>query len=140
MVMTRFGGSKRRKLLKGSYSSKGKTFDQERSAMDPIDVEPSAQPTTLVPYGTFEYETPTVEGFGEKESYTWRFKMPKVLTLKIIKFEQRHKWWVTTLKQRPILLVKGRILPSRNMATRIQILMNRYLVQKKKNNLCRFSG
>ena len=71
MVMTRSGGSDRRRLVKGSSSSKGKTFDQEGSAIDPIDVEPlsSAPIASLVPYGTSEDEIPTKEGFREKESY-----------------------------------------------------------------------
>ena len=71
MVMTRSGGSDRRRLVKGSSSSKGKTFDQEGLAIDPIDVEPlSSTPlASLVPYGTFEDEIPAKEGFGEKESY-----------------------------------------------------------------------
>ena len=53
MVMTISGGSNRRRLVKGSFNSKGKTFDQEL-AMDPIDMEPLslALPTTLVSYGT----------------------------------------------------------------------------------------
>ena len=58
MVMTSSGGSDRRRLVKGSSSSKGKTFDQEGSAIDPIDVEPlsSAPLPSLVPYGTSEDE------------------------------------------------------------------------------------
>ena len=56
MVMTGFGVSDRRRLVKGSSSSKGRTFDQEGSVMDPIDAESlsSAPPTMLVPYGMFE--------------------------------------------------------------------------------------
>ena len=54
MVMMRSGGSGRRRLVKGSSNSKGKTFNKKGSAIDPIDVEPlsSALPT-LVPYGIF---------------------------------------------------------------------------------------
>ena len=39
--------------------------------MDPIDMEPlsSAQPATLVHYGTYEDKTPTVRGFKEKKSH-----------------------------------------------------------------------
>ena len=56
MVMTRSGGFDRIRLVKGSSISKGRTFDQKGSTMDPIDMEPlsSALPTALVPYGTFE--------------------------------------------------------------------------------------
>ena len=59
MVMTISGGFDRRRLVKGSFNSKGKTFDQEL-AMDPIDMEPLslALPTTLVSYGTFEEDAP----------------------------------------------------------------------------------
>ena len=67
MVVTKSGGSRRRKLMKGSSSLKDKTFDQERSTMDPIDVEllNLVFPVILVPYGTFEDETPIAEGFGK---------------------------------------------------------------------------
>ena len=70
MMMTRSSGSGRRRLVKESSSSKGKTFDQERSAMDPIDVEPLslASPTTLVPYGTYEDDTPTTDAPELKEN------------------------------------------------------------------------
>ena len=56
MVMTRYSVSDRRSLVKGCSSSKWRTFDQEGSVKDPIDVESlsSAPPTMLVPYGTFE--------------------------------------------------------------------------------------
>ena len=58
MVMTRSGGSSRRRLVKGSSSNKGNIFDKKELAMDPIDVEPLsfAPPTLLVPYGTSEDE------------------------------------------------------------------------------------
>ena len=71
MVMTRYGGSDRRRLVKGSSSSEGKTFDQEGSTIDPIDVEPlSLAPlASVMPYGTSENEIPAKEGCGEKESY-----------------------------------------------------------------------
>ena len=71
MVMTRSGGSDRRRLVKGSSNSEGKTFDQEGLAIYPIDVEPLSPtpPASLVPYGTFEDEILAKEGFGEKESY-----------------------------------------------------------------------
>ena len=54
MVMTRSGGSDRRRLVKRSSNSKGKSFDQEGSAIDPIGVEPlsSAPLASLVPYCT----------------------------------------------------------------------------------------
>ena len=65
MVMTRSCGSRRRKILKGSSSSKGKTFDKEGLTMDPIVMEPLtlAPPAALVPYGTSEDETPAAKGF-----------------------------------------------------------------------------
>ena len=71
MVMTRSGGFGRRRLVKGSPSSKGKSFDQEGSAIYPIDAEPlsSAPLASLVPYATFEDVIPIEEGFGKKESY-----------------------------------------------------------------------
>ena len=70
MLMTRYDGSNRRRLMKGSFISKGKTFNQEGSTIDPIDEEPlsSAPPTTLVPYGTSKDEIPSAKGFGQKES------------------------------------------------------------------------
>ena len=50
MVMMRSDGFGRTNLLKGSSCYKGQTFDQEGSAMDPIDLEPlSLAPPTLVP-------------------------------------------------------------------------------------------
>ena len=54
--MTKFGGFGRRRLVKGTSNSKGKTFDQVRSTMDPTDIELLilGPPTTLVPYGTSE--------------------------------------------------------------------------------------
>ena len=84
MVMMGSSGPGRRKLLKGSSSSKGKTFDQEGSAMDPIDVEPlnSTLPATLMPYGTSEDETPIVEGFREKESFPLESQNSKSSNLK----------------------------------------------------------
>ena len=71
MVMTRTGGSDRRRLVKRSSSSKEKSFDQEGSAIYPISVEPlsSAPPTSLVPYGTSEDVIHAEEGFGKKQSY-----------------------------------------------------------------------
>ena len=56
--MTRSGGSDRRTLVKGSSNNKGKIFDQEGSAMDPIIMEPlsSAMIASLVPYDTYEDE------------------------------------------------------------------------------------
>ena len=71
MVITRSGGSGRRKILKGSSSSKGKIFDQEGLVMNPIVKEllNSASPSALVLYGTTEDETPIAKGFGEKESF-----------------------------------------------------------------------
>ena len=70
MVMTRSGGSRIRKLVKGSSSAKGKTFDQEGSTMDPIVMKPirSALLATLVPYGTSKDKVPNVEASGHKES------------------------------------------------------------------------
>ena len=61
MVMTRYGEFGRKRLVKGSSNSKGKTFDQEGLVMDLIDVDPlsSAPPTALVPYGTFEDDAPS---------------------------------------------------------------------------------
>ena len=58
MVMMRYGRSGRMRLVKGSSINKGKIFDQERSAMDPIDVEPLCYtlPASLVPYDTSEDE------------------------------------------------------------------------------------
>ena len=58
MVMTRSGEFEKRKLLKGSFNSKGKTFDKEESAIDPIVVEPlnSVLLAALVPYGSSKDE------------------------------------------------------------------------------------
>ena len=52
MVMTRSGGCKKRRNVKGSSSYKCQTFDQEGLTMDPIDVEPlsSAPLRALMPY------------------------------------------------------------------------------------------
>ena len=60
MVMTRSNGFGSRRLVKGNSSSKGKTFDQEGLATDPLDMEPlsSMPPNALVPYRTFENEIP----------------------------------------------------------------------------------
>ena len=62
MVMTSSGGYGRRTFVKGSSSSKGKTFNQEGLAMDLIDVEPLslASPSALVPYDTFEEDASTL--------------------------------------------------------------------------------
>ena len=59
MLMTRSNGSRRRKLMKGSSNSKGKTFDQEGSTIYLIVMEPLnlTSPTILLPYGTSEDET-----------------------------------------------------------------------------------
>ena len=63
MVMTQSGGPRRRRLLKGSSNNKKNVFDQEGSAMDPIDVEPlnSAPLATLMPYGISKDEVLVVE-------------------------------------------------------------------------------
>ena len=54
--------------MKGSSNNKGKIFDQEGSAMDPINVElRSAPPALLVPYGTYEDEVLQVDAFDPKE-------------------------------------------------------------------------
>ena len=70
MVMTRSDGPDRRKLVKMSSSAKGRIFDQEGSAMGPIDVEPirSKPSLSLVPYDTSEDEVPTSEASRQKES------------------------------------------------------------------------
>ena len=70
MVMTRSGGFSRRRLVKGSPCSKGKSFDQEGSAIYLIDAEPlSSTPlASLVPYGTSEDVIPTEEGFGKRKA------------------------------------------------------------------------
>ena len=51
--------------------------------MDPILVEPlnSALPAALVPYGTFEDETPTTKGFGEKKRFPLKSQNVKSLNL-----------------------------------------------------------
>ena len=71
MLMMRYDGSDIRRLVKGSFISKGKTFNQEGSTIDPIDAEPlsSVSPTTLLPYGIFKDEIASAKGFGGKESY-----------------------------------------------------------------------
>ena len=51
--------------------------------MDPIVVEPLnlMPPTALVPYSTFEDETPVAEGFGEKESFPLESQNYEILNL-----------------------------------------------------------
>ena len=63
MVMTQSGGPGRRRLLKGSSNNTKKVFNQEGSAMDPIDVEPlnSAPLAALVPYDISKDEFLVVE-------------------------------------------------------------------------------
>ena len=70
MGMTRSSGSGRRRLVIVQSNNKGKIFDQEGSAMDPIDVEPlrSAPPTLLVPHGTSEDEVLVADVLGPKEN------------------------------------------------------------------------
>ena len=65
MVMTKSGGVGISNLTKDSSNNKARSFDQEGSSMDPIDVEPlrSVDPTAIVPYGKFEDEDPAVEAF-----------------------------------------------------------------------------
>ena len=65
--------------MKGSSINKGKIFDQEGSAMDPIDVEPlrSAPPASLVPYGTSEDEFLIANGLGLKENSPIEIQSPK---------------------------------------------------------------
>ena len=57
--------------MKGSSCFKGKTFDQEGSIINPVDVEPlsSALSIILVPYGTSKDEIHVAEGLEKKESY-----------------------------------------------------------------------
>ena len=61
MVITGSSGSGRKRLVKGSSNSKGKTFYQEGSVVDTINMEPlsSASPTTLLSYDTFEEDSST---------------------------------------------------------------------------------
>ena len=70
MVMTRSGGFGRRRLLKGSSNNKEKVFNQERLAIDPIDVKPlnSTPLTLLVPYRMFENEVLIANALGSKEN------------------------------------------------------------------------
>ena len=62
MVMTKSSRTDLRRLRKGVSSYKGRTFDQDGLAMDPIDVEllSSAPPLALVPYGTFNEDIPAL--------------------------------------------------------------------------------
>ena len=65
--------------MKGSSINKGKIFDQEGLAMDPIDVEPLkfAPLASLVPYGTSEDEFLTADGLGLKENSPIESQSPK---------------------------------------------------------------
>ena len=64
MVLTRPSGAGTRKLRKGSSSSKRRIFYQDRSTMDPIDVEPLrlAPPLALVSYGKSKEGIPVAVG------------------------------------------------------------------------------
>ena len=68
MVITRSGRTDLRRLRKGVSSDKGRTFDQDGSAMDLIDMEPLslAPPPALVPYGTFEEDIPTLGSISQQ--------------------------------------------------------------------------
>ena len=83
MVMTRYGVSFQRRLVKVSSNSKGKTFDEKGLAIDPMDVEPlnSTPPATLVPYGTSEDEITIAKGFRDKVSYPLENQNSKSLNL-----------------------------------------------------------
>ena len=62
MVMTISSSTGTRKLEKGSPSQQGRIFDQDGSAMDPIDVEPLRSTSmALMPYGTSEENVPTAD-------------------------------------------------------------------------------
>ena len=73
MVITRSGGSSRKRLVKGSSDNK------EGLVMDPIDVEPlrSAMVAFLVPYGTFEDEVLMADAFGPNENSLIESKIAK---------------------------------------------------------------
>ena len=70
MVMTRSGGCKKRRNVKGSSNSKCQTLDQEGLTMDPIDVEPlSLTPlAALMPYGISKDDSPIANAPEPKDT------------------------------------------------------------------------
>ena len=59
MVMTRSGRTDSKRLRKRGSNNKGKTFDQDGSVMDPIDVEPLSSAPLVALEPSIE-ESPTM--------------------------------------------------------------------------------
>ena len=91
MVMTRSGGSSRRKIVKGSSSKQGRIYDQEGLAMDPIDMEPLrfSGLIAIMHYGTSEDEEPTP--LVKRKIFPSRVLTSRVQTQTIVLCEHRQR-------------------------------------------------